>query len=82
MLQAYPHLHGLEEVNALPLPEFHLQLLCMYNFVALQNGVDPENPPDSSKGSNPTAERKVSGIEAARVIQELAELKKKGGGTE
>jgi len=73
LCQAYPHLGGIAGINQLSFPEFNLYLLCMYNFFALKQGVDPEKPrEDQDKDSGG---RKVSRGEFAAMLQELEKKK-------
>lgn len=80
MLQAYSHFSGTKELDDLDLPDYYIHVLCMYNFIALQHGVDPE---DTSSGTNVTSQpkekpRKVGGVEAARLLIELSQIKAQG----
>ena len=80
MLQAYGCFSGPEDINKLSFRDFNLYLLCMYNFIALQHGIDPEKPPVNSPEAQAAPKaRKVGGVEAARLIMELAEKKSQGG---
>jgi len=65
----------LKEIDDLPLPEYFLYVMCMYNYIALNNGVDPENPPEDKQEE--TGTRKVSGAEAVALFNEFKATKEK-----
>ena len=73
MLQAYPNFSSLEEIDNLPLPDYFLYVMCMYNFISLNHGIDPENPPKEGGQENKT--RKLGGIAAVTELKKLAAIK-------
>ena len=79
LLQAFPYLEP-ETLNELSFPQFHIHVKCMYDFVCLNNGIDPDAAPASKENTSVETggeERKLSGASAIAEIKRLAAIKAK-----
>lgn len=61
------------EVSVLPFPQFNLYLLCMYNYIALQHGVDPDAPAEGVKPEG----KVLKGAAALQRLREFEEERKR-----